>query len=165
MWYVCEFYTMRSPILFCLGKFVAYISYYGVILPIHLNYIWVFIYMFVHHTTMSTLICLFMLYNLIVGCNLSWIFPLYLSYVWDIIPLYCNYIHNCINIFVNVISIFTEICWCYLYDLNLGCNTYLGNLSCIFTVYDMWCHCSHPHWPTFTKLDWHILKKINWHMH
>ena len=49
-------------------------------------------------------------------------FVLYLSYVLVILPLYCYYIHNYINMFVNVIYIFTAIRWCALYEILLGCN-------------------------------------------
>ena len=48
---------------------------------------------------------------------------LYIYYVWVIIPLRCCYILICIYMFVNVISIFTEICWCSSYNVILGCTT------------------------------------------
>ena len=46
-----------------------------------------------------------------------------LSCEWVIIALHHCYICVCINIFVNVISMLTEIFWCTSYDLLLGCDT------------------------------------------
>ena len=51
-------------------------------------------------------------------------FVLNILYVWFIIPLYCRYIHNFINMFVNVIYMFTEIFWCTSYGMFLGCTPY-----------------------------------------
>ena len=39
-------------------------------------------------------------------------FVLYISYVWVILPFYFHYICVFINMFVNVIYVFTAICWC-----------------------------------------------------
>ena len=67
-----HFTQYSPPSLFCIGGFVIYIYCEGVILPLNLNYICVFIDMFFHNITVSTLICLCMLYNIIIGCNSSW---------------------------------------------------------------------------------------------
>ena len=74
MWYFCEFYSMLSPSLFCIVKCVICISCPGVILPLHLNYICVFIDMFVRLINVSVLLCLCMLYNIIFGYNSPWFF-------------------------------------------------------------------------------------------
>ena len=111
---------MRSLSLPYLGKFMIFISCAGVILPLKLNYIYVYIDMFVHHIMVSALISLCMLYNIIVDCTSFWKFVPYLPYVWVILPLYCRYILNFINFFVNVIYMFTEICWCTSYDMLLS---------------------------------------------
>ena len=66
---------MCSLSLFYLGNFVIYISWEGVILQLHLNYICICIDKFLKHITVSALICLCMLYNIIVGCTSSWLFP------------------------------------------------------------------------------------------
>ena len=47
-----------------------------------------------------------------------------ISCIWVILPLHCHYIFVCINIFFNVISMFTEICVCDLYTILLGCTPY-----------------------------------------
>ena len=62
------------PSLLCLGNFPVYISSEGVILPLHLNYICIFIDMFEHHIMASIFLCLIMLYNLIIGCTSPWEF-------------------------------------------------------------------------------------------
>ena len=49
-------------------------------------------------------------------------FILYLSYVWVILSLYFRYIRICIHMFVNVIYMFTVVCWCTSCDLILGCT-------------------------------------------
>ena len=74
MRYVHEFYTILSLSLFFLGKFVIYTSCEGVILTLHLHYIFFFIDMFVHNITVSLLTFLCMLYNIIIGCTSSWEF-------------------------------------------------------------------------------------------
>ena len=43
---------------------------------------------------------------------------------WVIIPIYRCYIHNCINMFVNVISMFNRIFGCNWYNMPLGCTIY-----------------------------------------
>ena len=84
------------------------------ILPLHLNYICVFIYMFVHHKTVSVLMYLFMLYNLIFGCTSSWVFFfLYLSCALVIPSLHHCYIFDYTIMFVNIISKLTTICFCF----------------------------------------------------
>ena len=72
--YIHIFYTMLYLSLFCIGKFVFYISCAGVILPLQLHYIWLFIDMSVHNITASVLICLYMLYNISIGFTSSWNF-------------------------------------------------------------------------------------------
>ena len=74
MWYVRVIYTMRFPNIFIIGKFVIYISCTRGILPLHPNYIWVFIDMVVNHTMLSALIYLHVLHNLIVSCASYWVF-------------------------------------------------------------------------------------------
>ena len=83
----------------------------------------VYIDIFVHIITLSVFLCLFMLYNLIVGNNSSWYFFLYLSCSWVITPLHHCYICVCINIFLNVIYMVTAIGLCTSYDMILGCAT------------------------------------------
>ena len=51
---------MRSLGLFLFGK--------SVILPLHMNYIYIFIDMFVHNIMVYVLICSILLYNIIIGC-------------------------------------------------------------------------------------------------
>ena len=93
-------------------------------MQLHLNYFFICIDMFVHHITMSAVICLCMLYNTFVGCTSSLImFPISLLFV---LLLYCVncYICMCINMFVNVISMFPDICWCNSYNILLAWTTY-----------------------------------------
>ena len=90
---------MRLPRLFCIRKFVIYDSCAGLVLPLHLNHICVGIDMFGHHITMSELIYLCILYNLIFGCTSSWVFFLY----W--------LLNHC----VSVTSMFVLICLWILY--------------------------------------------------
>ena len=130
-----------------LDKFVIYIYFVGVIWPMRLHYVFVSIDMFVHHITVSELICLCMLYNLIIVCTSYWIF-LYISCVWFIIPLRRCYICVWIHMFVNIISMFNSIYLCTLHDLIIvGTPTWLI-LLCIFPY--LLFHCFHPHWPVYT---------------
>ena len=80
--------------------------------------------MSVHLITVSVSLYFGMLHNLIVGCTLSWYFVIYLSCAWVIPPLRHCYICVCINIFVNVICLVTEIFFCTSYYRLLGCSTY-----------------------------------------
>ena len=131
-------YTMCSPSMFCIENFVIYICCLGVILTMHLNYIFVCIdtfYMFVHlinsvcidsfvHIiTVSVFLCLCTLYNLIVGYTSPWYFVLYFSCAWVIPSLRKYYIFFVISIFVYVIYMGTVICLCSRYDMLLGCAT------------------------------------------
>ena len=105
---------MHSPSLFCIGKFVIYISDEVFILPLHLNYIYVCIVMFVHfyngacidmlvHLIMVyVLLCICMLYNLNVGYTSYWCFILY--------PVYGLFRHCVI-----VTSVFVLSCFLMLY--------------------------------------------------
>ena len=114
---------MRSPSLFCIGKIVMCISFAGLILPLHLNYIWGFIDMFLHIITVSVLLYLCMLYNIIVGYTSSWVF-LYFSCARVITPLHHCYICICIHILVNIIYMVTTIFLFTSYYSLLGCITY-----------------------------------------
>ena len=60
--------------MFCLGKFVIYISCSGVILPRHFHYIWICIDMCLDNIIVPAFTRLFMLYNIIISCNSSWEF-------------------------------------------------------------------------------------------
>ena len=141
MWYVCAFYTMLSLSQFCIGKFDIYISCVGVILPLELNYTFVSIDMFVHHITVSELICLYMLNKPIIGCTSSWYLPLYLSCARVILPLLCCYICVWIRMFVNIISMFNAICLCTLRDILLVGTKLWGRLLHIFTdLFSQWFH-------------------------
>ena len=59
---------MHSPSLFYIGNFVIYIYCSGVILPLHLIYICICIYMFVHNIMVSAWVYLRMLYNITICC-------------------------------------------------------------------------------------------------
>ena len=107
---------------FWLYLILEYISCPGVILSPQLNYIWVFIYMFLHHITVYVLLCLCMLHNIIFGYTSFWNFVLYLSCAWVIPPLHHFYMCVCIHMFVNIRSMDTAICFCTSYDLLLGCD-------------------------------------------
>ena len=76
---------------------------------------------FVNIITVSVLLCLCMLYDIIVGYNLSCYFVLYLSNEWVVPPLWNCCICVFINMFVNVIPMVTVRCLCTSYDLLLGC--------------------------------------------
>ena len=78
----------------------------------------------VHLITVSVLLGLCMLYNIIVGYNSTWHFVLYISCVWFIPLLNHCYKCVCINMFVNIISMATSICFCISYDLLLGRGTF-----------------------------------------
>ena len=51
-------------------------------------------------------------------------FFLYISYLWVILFLVCRYIQIFINMFMNVIYMFTAICWCTSYNIILGCTPF-----------------------------------------
>ena len=72
---------MLYPNLFCIGKFVNYISYSGVIILLHLNYICVFICMFVHNITVSALLFFYVIqytcWFYFILDILSYIYPMY----------------------------------------------------------------------------------------
>ena len=116
-WRTVEFYTIRSLSLVCLGKFVIYNSCAGVILKLHLNCICVCIDMFVNNITVSTLICLRLLYNIIKICTLSWIF------------FYLSLVHGLLYHCIIVTSAFELIC---LYILYLCLLKYV---CVIYTIY------------------------------
>ena len=56
--------------------------------------------------------------------------------IFPILILYCHYIRIWINMFVNIISMFTAICWCTSYYLVEVCHTYFLYMICcaIFTI-------------------------------
>ena len=153
------------PSLFCHEKFVIYISCSGVIIQMHLNYIYIFIGMFVHHIKLSILICLCTLYTLIVVCTSSWVFfPISLQrmgYYSTVLLLHSNF--------------YVCVCKCYIYDY---CDMLVyfipyapllysiwGSLPFIFNVYDLLFHFNYPYWPSFTKVDYHLFVGISCHMH
>ena len=151
MWYVCEFYSRHSLSLFCLRKFIIYISCAGVILPLRLYYICVCINMFVNSISMFAAICLCMVYNIIIRCTAySVSSPLYIVCV-----VYSNtamLLHICSNSYVcEVISLFTAICFCTLHHLLLGSTPYWRSLLHIFPGLTL--HCCHPHLPVSLMVD------------
>ena len=92
-------------------------------MPLQINYICVYIDIFVHLITVSVLLCLCILYHLFFGYTSYWYFVLYLSCVYVSPPLRHCYICVCINIFVNVISMVTAIFLCTSYNWLLSCTT------------------------------------------
>ena len=156
---------MRSLSLICLGKFVIYIPFAGVILPLHLNYICVCIDMFVNCIPVSALICLCILYNTIVGCPLYWIFI-------SIYLLCMGYYSTTLLLHSHL---YLYVCECYIYfywDMLVffvQCNTWLYNilgiLSCICFVYTLLSYFFRPRWLAFTKVYWHLFVWISCHMH
>ena len=123
---------MRSPSLFCLRVFVTYIYCSGAIIPLHLNYIFPCIDMFVHHVMVSELIYLCMVYYLIVSCTSSWLFcpisVLCKGYSFTVLLLHSS----CINMYFYVIYMFTVVCWCTSNNLLLGCTIYWGSYYAYF---------------------------------
>ena len=103
---------MLSISLFCIGKFVIYISCPRVILPLQLNYIFICIDMFVNLLTVYVLLCVCMLYNLIVGYTSSRVFCSVYLLCMGYSTTAPFYICVCINMFVNIISMFTAIFLC-----------------------------------------------------
>ena len=59
-------------------------------------------------------------------------FVLHLLCVRVVLPLYCLYICVFMDMFVNVMSVFTEICLHTLYHIILGCNPYWDNCNLYF---------------------------------
>ena len=118
-----HFTTLFPWVCLVLVIIYKYISSELCILPLHLNYIYVFTDMFVHLITVSVLLFLCMLYNIIVGYNLSWCFVITLSCACVITPLSHCYICVCIDMFVSFISMATSICLCNSYNMILGCST------------------------------------------
>ena len=118
-----------------------YIYGEGFILPLQLNYICFSIYMFVHIITVSVLLCLFMLNNIIVCYTSSRYSVLYFSCTWVILPLCHCYMCVCIHVFVNVITMVTAIFQGTSYDLLLGwatswesCRAYFLYIICYSIV-------------------------------
>ena len=106
-WKFCHIYLLSSgdystaPELYVRLYLYVCESYNGVCIDI-----------FVHIITVSVLLCLCMLYNLIGGYTSSWYFVPYLSCAWVIPPLYHSYI-----------CVYINICFCTPYFLLLGCAT------------------------------------------
>ena len=101
--------SSTAPKLYmCFCWYIWYVcaSYNGVCIDI-----------FVHLITVSVLLCLCMLYNLIFGYT-------YISCEWIIPPLRHFYICVLIHIFVNFISMINVICLCTSYYPLLGWATY-----------------------------------------
>ena len=121
---ICYFhFTLRAPQVCYILEFLLYISSLGMIIPLHLSYIYVCIDMFdmfVYLIMMSVLICLCMLYNIIFGYTSPGYFVLHLSVAWVIPPLHQCYIYVGINMFMHVIYMVTAICLCTLYGMILG---------------------------------------------
>ena len=90
---------------------------------LHLNYIFIFIDMFVHHIPVYALICLRMLYNINVGCTSSWVFfpvsLLCMGYYSTLLLLYSqfhSYVFECyIYVYCNMFVYFIQYnpCWCF----------------------------------------------------
>ena len=112
---------MNSLSLPCLGNLNIYISVEGFIMQLHLNYICVFIDIFVHLRMVYVMLCLYMLYNILVGYTSSW-FLFYISPVYGSFQQCVIVISVIVFFFVNVISIFTAICLCTSCYLLLGCT-------------------------------------------
>ena len=154
---------MNSLSLPCLGNLNIYISVEGFIMQLHLNYICVFIDMFVHLRMVYVMLCLYMLYNILVGYTSSW-FLFYIS------PVYGSF-QQC----VIVISVIVFFLWMlYLYLLQYVCVLHaicslvalnLGNLGVhIYTILFVMPF-FHPSWPTFKIVNLHIFVWIICHMH
>ena len=128
MQYICSFYTKRSPSIFYIGKFGVYflsssdsltspelcLRFYWYILYVCAYYNGVCSYIFVHMITVSVFLCLCMLHNLIAVYTSIWYFVLYVSCAWFVLRLHHCYVWVGINMFVNVISMVTVICFCTL---------------------------------------------------
>ena len=123
----------------------------GFILPLHLSYICFCIYMSVYLKTLSILLGFCMLQNLIVRYNSFCYFAIYLSYSWVILPLYHFYRCVCIDIFVNVLPMVTEICLGTSYNKLFGCSTYLESCHTYFLYNNLLLHCRRPRWLALTK--------------
>ena len=100
-----------------------YLRLYWYVLFVCASYNGVHIHMLVHVITVSVLLCLCILYNLIVAYTSPWYFFPYFSCAWVIPPLRHCYICDGINMFVNVTYMVTAICFFTLYDKLLGCAT------------------------------------------
>ena len=151
MWYVCSFYTTRSPSLFYNGNFVIYFLYRGDSSTAPELYLCLYFYvwyvcasyngfhidMFVCLITVFLLLCLFMLYNLIFGSTSPWCF-FYISLVHSLF-------HHCVIVKYVMVLIF--LCMLYIWSLQYVflihtifslVALHLGNLvmyiSCIWIV-------------------------------
>ena len=120
--------------MFCLGKFVIYISCEWVTLLLHLCYKHVYINMPVNIIFVSALTCFFThsIYSLVVLHLEN--FVLYLLCSWFILPL--NFWSICIYIilFVHIISMFTSICF-VLYRTYSFVEIQLGKPVVYITLY------------------------------
>ena len=102
MWQVCELYTMRSPSMICIGKFVIYISCVGVILPLNLNFICICIDIYVWIDIFVN----FIPYN----CRLYFILGIF-SYIS---PIYGLFSHCIVVTFIFVLIFFWMLYLCLM---------------------------------------------------
>ena len=79
--HLCLFYSIYSLVVLHLDNFVIYISFAGVILPLHLHYIRTCIDIFVNNIIFHSFICLCILYNLIIRCTSYWEFFISLRFM------------------------------------------------------------------------------------
>ena len=142
---MCEFYTIRSLSFFCLGTYIY-------IYPVH-EWFWhckIIISVFVLlYMCMHWYVCVcFSVYSFVALFLDNFVMYLYSARV--VLPLRHPCICVCINIFMNNISEFAEICMFTLYNIILGWNP-SWETGCIFS--DLLCHCCNPQWPAFIVVD------------
>ena len=154
MFYVILLFILQValPESVFLGNFFIYISFSVVILSLHLHYIGFCIDIFVHTVMVSALSCLWMLYNLTLGCTLPWgfsyiyllcmgysntVLPLHLLLYWYICECYIYFYWNMVVYFIRATH--------WLYSI-------LRGLSVIVPVYGLLCHLIHTNLPLFIKV-------------
>ena len=122
--------ALPKYVLHC--KVCYYTSFPGVILSLHLQYIFVCTCIFVNHIMVYVLIYLCMSCYLIVCCSSSWVF-FSMSLMWMNYSTTAPFLHMCLHYdFVNIIFMFTAIWLCTAYDLLLGCVTYWESCHAYF---------------------------------
>ena len=144
---------MLFPGLPCIGKSGIYNSCSGVIIKLQLKYIWFFICMLVHHITVSSLMYLCILYNIVVWCTSSWLFPP-ISLLCVVHSTTASLFH--LNLYSFLCEYYTYVyCNIFVYFIRSTPRFYsiLIIVSYIFPVNDLLLHFSYPRWPTFTKVD------------
>ena len=111
-WYLYISYLIHSWILHYplpgsvfIWDFVIYIPCLGVILPLHLNYIYICIDICVRHIMGSALIYLCMLSNIIFGCTSYWVF----------FPIYILHIGYSSTVLLLHSKMYWYVCKCYIY--------------------------------------------------